>query len=64
MQLARYNKMHERVLKYQKQYQKNWLINKIYQDIKLIFDFSCQHISIACQLHEQKICHLKFVSEA
>ena len=24
-----------------KQYQKNWLINKIYQDIELIFCFSC-----------------------
>jgi len=39
MQLARYNSMHERVLKYQKKYQKNWLINKIYQDIKLILCF-------------------------
>jgi hypothetical protein len=25
---------------------------------------SCQHVSIARQLHEQKICHLKLVSEA
>jgi len=36
MQLARYNKMHKRLLKYQKKFQKHWLINQIYQDIKLI----------------------------
>jgi len=46
------------------QYQKILLIQKIYQDIKLIFDFSCYHLSIARQLHEQKICHLTLVSEA
>ena len=27
MQLARYNRMHEKVLKYQKQYKKSWLTN-------------------------------------
>ena len=26
---------------------------------KFIFNFSCLHVSIACQLHEQTICHLK-----
>ena len=33
------------------------------QDVKLIFNFSCQHVSEACQLHEPKICHLTLVSE-
>jgi len=41
MQLVRYNRMHERVFKYQKTIPENWLINKIYQDIKLILYFCC-----------------------
>ena len=41
MQLARYNRLHERVLKYQKKNQTSWLINQIYQDIKLILYFPC-----------------------
>jgi len=64
MQLARYSRCMKECWSFKKQYQKSWLINKIYQDIKLMLYFSRQHISIARQLHEQKIYHLKLVSEA
>ena len=41
MQLARYNKMQEKLLKYWKTIPEKLARNKIYQDIELIFDFSC-----------------------
>jgi len=30
----------------------------MFLDLKLMFKFSCQQVSIACQLRTQKICHL------
>ena len=34
----------------------------MFLDLKLMFKFSCSHVSIARQLHEQKICYLTLES--
>jgi len=41
-------------------YQEIWLINKMFLDLRLIFTFSCYHVCIAHQRHEQNITHTTF----